>query len=257
MASSSNGQGGADGSQQQGPAMVSADQIDRLVKQRLEQAFNGVFGRLLSTSERAAQAAETQASAHKSDSLVKGLKIDPFRPSSREEELKQWKEWWFSFMNYVSGHDAAYERDISEIRLEEEVQLRMSSSTTYQEIREWIIQFENLNAPWASSLSGRGQANSKDTGGPTPMEVDVVKGKKGKDPKGKGKYGKPEKGKGEKGKNNKDNDKGKNAWGKTGKGWGSGHDSSWGGRGSWTQPWQSSSWHNGGWQSGWQDNGGK
>ena len=112
MASSSNGQGGADGSQQQGPAMVSADQIDRLVKQRLEQAFNGVFGRLLSTSERAAQAAETQASAHKSDSLVKGLKIDPFRPSSREEELKQWKEWWFSFMNYVSGHDAAYERDI-------------------------------------------------------------------------------------------------------------------------------------------------
>ncbi|OLP86509.1 Copia protein [Symbiodinium microadriaticum] len=370
--------GGADGSQQQGPAMVSADQIDRLVKQRLEQAFNGVFGRLLSTSERAAQAAETQASAHKSDSLVKGLKIDPFRPSSREEELKQWKEWWFSFMNYVSGHDAAYERDISEIRLEEEVthdlmtteqiersrrlysllcsllkgrplliikglesskcgleairrlrcemepkekarslallrqlaawtfqpnvnlheqlvkyeealrmyeeasgkeypqdlvlatvvtglrdplrsqvQLRMSSSTTYQEIREWIIQFENLNAPWASSLSGRGQANSKDTGGPTPMEVDVVKGKKGKDPKGKGKYGKPGKGKGEKGKNNKDNDKGKNVWGKTGKGWGSGHDSSWGGRGSWTQPWQSSSWHNGGWQSGWQDNGGK
>ena len=374
MASSSNGQDGPDGAQQQAPAMVSADQIDRLVKQRLEQAFNGVFGRLLSTSERAAQAAETQASAHKSDSLVKGLKIDVFRPTSREEELKQWKEWWFSFMNYVSGHDAAYERDISEIRLEEEVthdlmtteqiersrrlysllcsllkgrplliikglesskcgleairrlrcemepkekarslallrqlaawtfqpnvnlheqlvkyeealrmyeeasgkeypqdlvlatvvtglrdplrsqvQLRMSSSTTYQEIREWVLQYENLNAPWASSLSGRGQGNMKDTGGPAPMEVDVVKGKKGKDPKGKGKYGKPGKGKGDKGKSSKDSDKGKNAWGKTGKGWGAWQDASWSGRGSW----QNNGWQSGGWQAGWQDNFGK
>ena len=95
--------------------MVALDQVDRLVGQRLEQAFNGVFGRLLSTTEKAAQAAEASATSHKTDNMMKGLKVDVFRPSTREEELRGWKEWWFGFSTYVCGHDPAYEDDFKGI----------------------------------------------------------------------------------------------------------------------------------------------
>ncbi|CAE7605318.1 GIP [Symbiodinium sp. CCMP2592] len=112
------GQQGAPADAQAGQRMIPADQVDRLVKARIEQAFSGVFGRFISISERAAEAAEAQASSQRSDSLVKALKLDIFKPSSREEELRQWKEWWFSFTTYVCAHDAKYEADFREIDLE-------------------------------------------------------------------------------------------------------------------------------------------
>ena len=323
--------------------MVPADLVDRLVKQRIEQALGGVFGRLLSTSERAAQAAEAQANLQKSDNLIKGLKLEVFKPATREEELRTWKEWWFSFVTYVCAHDPAYESDLGEIDLDVEVthdfmdeqqtarsqrlfgllcsvlkgrplllirslessrcgfeavrllrremehrekarslalmrqlaawtfpamrlyeeaagqpfpkelvlatvvtglrdplksqvQLRMTETTTYAEIREWVLQFESLNAPWSSSLpSGKGASQSG--GGPQPMDVDMVKGKHGKN---KGKNGKS-KGKDGKNKGETKDGKGKDAkpWTWPGQNPGKGWGASWQGQG-WKQPWTSS-----------------
>ena len=73
--------------------------------------------------------------------------------------------------------------------LRSQVQLRVTSATRYADIREWVLQYENVNAPWRSSVSGKG-AGGGSSSGPQPMEVDQVtawKGGKGKD-KGKGKY---------------------------------------------------------------------
>ena len=58
-------EGPAPGPQQQaaGPqAALAAEQVDALVRQRLDQALSSVFSRLLDSSEKAAQAAEKQAS---------------------------------------------------------------------------------------------------------------------------------------------------------------------------------------------------
>ncbi|CAE7451931.1 GIP, partial [Symbiodinium sp. CCMP2456] len=352
--------------------MVAMDQVDRLVRQRLEQAFNGVFGRLLSTTEKAAQAAEANAASHKTDSMMKGLKVDVFRPTTREEELRGWKEWWFGFSTYVCGHDPAYEDDFKGIDLAAEVdqslmsdaelersrklysllcsllkgrplllikglegskngmeairllrnamepqektrslallrqlagwtfqagvglqeqivkyeealkmyedaagkefppdlvlatvvnglrdplrsqvQMRMTSRTTYAEVKEWVVQYENMNAPWSSSLQGgRGGAKRDE---PQPMEVDMVKGK-GKD-KGKSK-GKDKNGKGK----GKEKGKQKGKFG-DGKGWSNWHDqgAKWkqqpgsynnnGGNGSWNTGW-GTSWNGQAWTSG-------
>ncbi|CAE7886457.1 unnamed protein product [Symbiodinium sp. KB8] len=97
--------------------------------------------------------------------------------------------------------------------LRSQVQMRLTNRTTYAEVKEWVMQFENLNAPWSSSLQGgRGQRRDE----PQPMEIDAIKGKpgKGKDKgsKGKDKNGKPGKG--------KDKGKGKGKPGE-GKGWSS------------------------------------
>ena len=97
--------------------------------------------------------------------------------------------------------------------LRSQVQLRMTSKTTYQDIREWVLQHESLNAPWAASLGGKPSNAGYDAGGPAPMELDrIEKGKsKGKDKgKDKGKGGKP-----------KGKDKGKKGKPGDGKGWGS------------------------------------
>ena len=70
-----------------------------------------------------------------------------------------------------------------------QVQLRVTSATRCADIRERVLQYENVNAPWSSSVSGKG-AGGGSSSGPQPMEVDQVtawKGGKGKD-KGKGKY---------------------------------------------------------------------
>ena len=95
--------------------------MDRLVKQRLEQAFHGVFRKLIDTSERAARAAEASASTTRLDGLTKSLKLDQWKPGTREEELKTWKEWAFQFTNWLVANDPGYESDLEELDLEKEV----------------------------------------------------------------------------------------------------------------------------------------
>ena len=98
--------------------------------------------------------------------------------------------------------------------LRSQLQLRVSSSTTYNQLREMILQFERLNTKWTglSALPSTGESYSSD--GPSPMDVGQVgkgkgwggfAGQKGKGKKGKGKSG----GKGKKGKSKEDQQKGK------------------------------------------------
>ncbi|CAE7949814.1 unnamed protein product, partial [Symbiodinium sp. KB8] len=102
-------------------AQLSADDVDRLVKQRLEQAFHGVIRKLVDTTERAAQAAEASASTNRLESLTKSLKVEFWKPASREEELKSWKEWAFQFTNWLVANDPSYEADLAGIDLEKEI----------------------------------------------------------------------------------------------------------------------------------------
>ena len=294
------------------------EQMDRLVRQRLEQALGSVIGRVLTATERAAQATEAQAAASKSDGMIKALKVDIWKPVSREEELRTWREWYFQLCTWLIAHDGDYENELNAINvdtpidhidldsetivrsqklygvlcsvlknrplllirglekerggyealrilkkemeprerarslaivkqlaswqfkdnvglheqliayeealrsyeassgnkfpedlmvatvvtglkepLRSQVQLRMTSSTQYNDIREWILQYENVNAPWSMSVNAKGNYLQGNGGGPQPMEVDQVyawSGKQGKD-KGKGKYQKGPKGK--------------------------------------------------------------
>ena len=289
------------------------DQVDRIVRQRLEQALGNVFTKVLSATERAAQAAEAQASASKTDGLVKAMKVEAWKPATREEELKTWRDWYFQLTTWLIANDNGYEDELGQIDpdspvdhdlledesvqrsqklygllcsllkgrplllirslekekagyealrilkremepkerarslaiikqlascqfkegtglhkqlvayeealrsyeassgnsfpddlmvatvvtglkepLRSQVQLRMRSSTTYSDIREWILQYENVNAPWSSSLAQKG-ATATTGSGPQPMDVDQVqawKGKHGKHGKDKGKGGK-------------------------------------------------------------------
>ena len=48
------------------------EQVDQVVRRRLEQALNGVFRRLLQTSERVAVAAESQANIQRNENLLRG-----------------------------------------------------------------------------------------------------------------------------------------------------------------------------------------
>ena len=76
-----NGPGGLD------PQMQ--EQVDTVVGQRRpEQAFGSVFGKVLTATQRAAEAAEKQAAANKSEGITKALKLEAWKPSSREDELK-------------------------------------------------------------------------------------------------------------------------------------------------------------------------
>ena len=95
--------------------------VDKIVRQRLDQAFSSVFGKLLDSSERAAKAAELQAGTQRTDSLVRSLKVDAWKPQSREEELRTWREWWFGLSNYLIAHDAKYEEDLRNIDQDTEV----------------------------------------------------------------------------------------------------------------------------------------
>eukprot|EP00439_Symbiodinium_sp_Y106_P077691 s2610_g16.t1 len=112
---------GSDGQAVQPPGgqQVQAEQfVDRIVRQRLDQAFTSIFGKLLESSERTAKAAEQQAGSQRTDNLVKSLKVEAWKPQSREKELKTWREWWFSLTNYLSAHDAEFEEDLKNIDLE-------------------------------------------------------------------------------------------------------------------------------------------
>ena len=294
-------------------------QVDAVVKQRLEQAFGSMFGKVMTATEKMATAAEAQASIVKQEGLTKVMKVDSWKPASREEELRTWREWQFQFLTWVAAHDAKFSADLAAIDIDvpedhalmepakaqrsqklyailvsllrgrplllvkglekeragleamrvlrkemepkerarslalmrqlaswsfkegglheqlvqfeeavasyetasskvypedlviasvvgglkeplrSQVQLRMTSTTTYTEIRSWILQYEAVNTPWSTTLSSRGGGGSSH-GGPQPMDVDQIwakrkgdKGKKG-DYKGKGKGEKGKKG---------------------------------------------------------------
>eukprot|EP00439_Symbiodinium_sp_Y106_P024509 s8988_g3.t1 len=135
------GQGGA-------AASFTAEQADRLVRERLNQAFSSVFGKLIESSERAAAAAEKQANVVKSDNLVKGLKCDQWKPQTREEELKTWKEWYFGFTNYIASHDPEYEADLNGLDWEKEATHALMTS-------EQVARSQRLYGLLCSLLRGR------------------------------------------------------------------------------------------------------
>ncbi|CAE7948885.1 unnamed protein product [Symbiodinium sp. KB8] len=321
-------QGSQDGAQGAGglnPQMQ--EQVDTVVRQRLEQAFGSVFGKVLTATQRAAEAAEKQATANKAEGITKALKLEAWKPSSREDELKTWREWSFQLSTWLIAHDDEYEGDLEAIDvdvavdhalldgpavarsqklfgvlcnvlrnrpllivraqekekngfecirllrremepkersrslaivrqlaawtfkegnlheqiiayedavkgyesssgksypedlqiatitsglkepLRSQVQLRMTSSTRYSDLREWVLHYEAINTPWSSSLPTRPGGKAQDHG-PAPMEIDRIKGNKGKDPKGKGKGDKGKEGKGKDGRQ----DSGKGKW---------------------------------------------
>ncbi|CAE7941469.1 unnamed protein product, partial [Symbiodinium necroappetens] len=96
------------------------EQVDQLVRKRLEQAFGSVFSKVLTATERAAQAAEAQAQANRLDGLTKGLKLDIWKPSNREEELRGWKDWFFQLRTWLASHDSKFEEDIGGIEVDVE-----------------------------------------------------------------------------------------------------------------------------------------
>ncbi|CAE7234299.1 GIP [Symbiodinium sp. CCMP2456] len=55
--------------------------------------------------------------------------------------------------------------------LRSQLQLRMGPGTKYSEVREWILQWESLNTPWATTTPG-GKGGGRDDGGARPMDVD-------------------------------------------------------------------------------------
>eukprot|EP00435_Cladocopium_sp_Y103_P059918 s3048_g21.t1 len=106
------------------------------------------------------------------------------------------------------------------------IQLQLTNSTTYVQIRESILSYERSTTKWSETmvLGFSNSSNAPDTS--APMEVDRIKGKsksKGKSEqkgKGKSKNDSKSKGKGEKGKSSWNNSgKGQNQW-ETGKGQG-------------------------------------
>ena len=146
--------GQPDGQQQQpataaaAAAALGADQVDRLVRQRLDQAFSSVFGRLVDSSERAAAAAEKQANVAKSDNLVRNLKCEQWRPQSREEELRTWREWYFGFTNYVAGHDPLYEAELREMDVDKEQDHRLMTD-------DMVARSQRIFSLLCSLLKGR------------------------------------------------------------------------------------------------------
>ena len=88
------------------------ERIDAIVKQRLEQAFGSVFGKVLTATERAAVAAEKQANAAKVEGITAALKVDVWKPANREEELRGWREWMFQLRTWLAAHDERFEDDI-------------------------------------------------------------------------------------------------------------------------------------------------
>ncbi|CAE7561573.1 unnamed protein product, partial [Symbiodinium necroappetens] len=136
--------------------------------------------------------------------LMRQLASWSFKEGGLHEQLVQFEE---AVASYETASSKVYPEDLViasvvgglKEPLQSQVQLRMTSTTTYPEIRSWILQYEAVNTPWSTTLSSRGGGGSSH-GGPQPMEVDQIwakgkdgKGKKG-DPKGKGKDGKGKKG---------------------------------------------------------------
>ena len=90
-------------------------QVDQIVRQRLGQVFGSVFGKVMQATERAANAGEAQAAVVRQDGLTKMLKVDAWKPATREEELKTWREWQFQLLTWLSAHDAKFSEDLAAI----------------------------------------------------------------------------------------------------------------------------------------------
>ncbi|CAE7327609.1 unnamed protein product [Symbiodinium sp. CCMP2592] len=105
----------------QGAQGVGPEMLDRLVKQRMEQAFGAVFEKLLESSEKAAKAAQDNMATQRGENLMKGVKVDQWKPGSREEELRTWREWWFTFSNYLVSNEPLYEEDLRNLDQDTEV----------------------------------------------------------------------------------------------------------------------------------------
>ena len=72
-------------------------------------------------------------------------------------------------------------------KLREHLQLSITETSTYREIRDRITSYEKVSKAWSQeSILRQIQADPSDAGGPTPMEIDRVYDKGGK---GKGKKG--------------------------------------------------------------------
>ena len=65
----------------------------------------------MQATERAAVAAEAQASIVKQDGLSKVMKVDTCKPGTRDEELKTWREWQLQFLTWVAAHDVKFSED--------------------------------------------------------------------------------------------------------------------------------------------------
>eukprot|EP00439_Symbiodinium_sp_Y106_P075674 s1337_g15.t1 len=89
-------------------------QVDQIVRQRLGQVFGSVFGKVMQATE-AANAGEAQAAVVRQDGLTKMLKVDAWKPATREEELKTWREWQFQLLTWLSAHDAKFSEDLAAI----------------------------------------------------------------------------------------------------------------------------------------------
>lgn len=74
--------------------------------------------------------------------------------------------------------------------IRQQMQLRMTETTTYSEVRALVLSYESVTTSWTShkihSEFGIGVSASQPYGGPSPMEIDMI----GKNGKGKGKRGK-------------------------------------------------------------------
>ena len=105
-------------------------------------------------------------------------------------------------------------------QLQQHIQLNLSETSTYGEIKEKVIAYERLNTTWSRekvySELGAVTSYATDSGGAAPMEVNQIKGKS----KGKGQKGKAQKGKG-KDKGTSKGGKGKGKPQQSGKGYGS------------------------------------
>ncbi|CAE7388152.1 AGD9 [Symbiodinium sp. CCMP2592] len=200
--------------------------VDRIVKQRLEQAFTNMSGKLVESSERAARAAEQQAGSQRSDNMVRSLKVDAWKPQGREEELRTWREWNIDLdteVDHALLPDAMVQRSLEQsksgyeahehlIRYEEA--LRAYEAASGKEFSKdlvlatvltglWeplksqvqfrmvhrILQYEALNTPWGTVAGGqsKGGGGKFDDGGQQAMEVDRTWGGKSKGKDGKGK----------------------------------------------------------------------
>ena len=63
---------------------------------------------VLQATERAAKTAEAQTNVFRSDGLTKMMKVEVWKPASREEELRTWKDWQFQLVTWLVAHDSKY-----------------------------------------------------------------------------------------------------------------------------------------------------
>ena len=51
----------------------------------------------------------------KQDGLTQMMNVGLWNPSSRDEELKMWREWQRQFLTWIAAHDAKFSEDVAAI----------------------------------------------------------------------------------------------------------------------------------------------